>query len=95
MSEQKSKKQEKLTVYDIFLAVFYLIIVVVGVNLCITRGQNAGPAHLAAVTISVCATLVIKLIKYKGNIKEHLGDIVFVALIAALAIFAVITTIIL
>ncbi len=96
MAEQNNnKKEEKLTVYDAFLAVFYLIIVVVGVSLCISRGQNASPAHLFAVTVSVCATLVLKLLKYKGNLKAHMGDIVFVAILVALAIFAIVTTVIL
>lgn len=96
MSEQNNnKKEEKLTLYDAFLAIFYLIIVVVGISLCISRGQNASPAHLFAVTISICATLVLKLLKYKGNLKEHMGDIIFVAILVVLAIFAIITTVIL
>ena len=95
MSEQNNKKEKKLTVYDAFIAIFYIIIVAIGGNMCITRGESANSFDLVAVTVSVVGVLSLKLAKYKGQLKEHRGDIAFVALLAILGVFAVISTVIL
>lgn len=92
MSEQK-KQNSPLTIHDAVLALFYIVIVCIGINLCVSRGVDAGIGHLVTVTVCVWGILAVKLYKYRKNIREHLGDILFVALLCGLSVFAIITTV--
>lgn len=93
MSEQNDKNK-KFSLHDVFLAVFYLIIVAIGINLCLSRGADANTSHLITVTISIWSVLGIKLHKYRGELAAHKGDVAFVALLCILSLFAIITTVI-
>lgn len=88
------QEREPLTYHDGFIAVFYLIIIFVGVLLCLSRGKNASLSHLIAVSISIWGVLVFKLAKYKSCLKKHAGDLVFVGFLCAVALFALITALI-
>lgn len=85
---KKSKKDKTLTVYDVFMAIFYVIIIAVGVNLCAQRGLNANIMHLVAVTLSLAGILMLKLAKFSKALKKHIPDIAFTAILFVLAVFA-------
>lgn len=90
-TENKAKKDKKLTVHDVFLAIFYAIIIAVGISLCVVRGLNATNMHLFAVTVSVVGVFVLKLLKYRGQLKAHIADISFAGIMSVLALFATVT----
>ncbi len=75
---------------DIITAVFYVAIIAIGVNLCLERGRNASYAHLIAVAVSVAAVLVMKIIKFRRSPEAKVGELVFPAVLAAAAVFALI-----
>ncbi len=88
---KKAKKEKKLTVHDVFLALFYAIIIAVGISLCIERGLNANITHLIAVTVSVIGAFVTKLLKYRKEIKAHITDIGFAGIMSVLGVFATVS----
>jgi hypothetical protein len=93
MIDMSNRKEENrsLSIYDFFMAVFYIIIVTVGVDLCLSRGIGATKAHLIALTVSVFGVLFLKLAKYRGKVKSNLSDIIFVAVLCVLSVFALVT----
>lgn len=86
--QKKAKKDKTLTVYDLFMAIFYVIIIAVGVNLCAQKGLNANVMHLAAVTISLGGVFALKIAKFRKALKEHIPDVAFSAILFVLALFA-------
>lgn len=94
----KENESEKLGAADAVLAVFYVIIILTGIDLCRTRGLGASNVHLAAVTLSTFGIVAAKLFKYiaggKAKVKEHLSDIIFAAVLFLLSAAAFVTTVI-
>ena len=90
-SEDKNKKDKKMTLHDLFLGMLYAVIVYIGVSLCISRGLNANIWHLVAVTVSVIGVFGIKLHKFRDELKAHVMDLLFVGILSLLAIFATIS----
>lgn len=89
--DKKAKKEKKLTVHDVFLALFYAIIIAVGISLCIERGLNANITHLIAVTVSVIGAFITKILKYRNELKAHIADIGFAGIMSVLGVFATVS----
>ena len=87
MNNEKETNNEKLTVYDGVLSVLYLIIVAIGVFMCIKHGLGGTMGLLAVISACVFGILAVKIAKYKDSLKEHIGELVF---IAAMCVFSVI-----
>ncbi len=89
-NNKKAKKDKTLTVYDLFMGVFYVIIIAVGVSLCAQRGLNANIMHLAAVTVSLGGIFALKIAKFGKTLKEHIPEVAFSAILVVLAVFALV-----
>ena len=87
-NQKKAKKEKTLTVYDLFMAIFYVIMIAVGVNLCAQKGLNANVVHLAAVALSLGGVFALKMAKFRKALKEHMSEVAFSAILFALALFA-------
>ena len=85
--EQKNNCQENkkpISGTDICLGIFYLLIIAVGLSLLPNHGRNASVYHLTALAVSTIGIFVIKFSKNKKSVGEWL----FSAILAVLAIFA-------
>lgn len=79
---------ERFTVYDWISLIFYGIILAVGVMLCVTKGLDARPSHLFAVTVSLFGILAMRLAKYRGQLRKHLSELIVPVLLCLLALVA-------
>ena len=85
-------KNEKLTVYDGVLAVLYLIIIAFGIFMCINHGLGGTVVHLAVITACIWGVLATKLLKYRTEIRDHLGELVFIAVMSIAAVITLVGT---
>ena len=91
---KKSKKDRPLTVHDLFLGIFYAIIIFIGVILCFNKGLNANITHLLAVTVSVIGVFVLKMAKFRRELRFHITDITFAGIMSVLAVIATIAALV-
>ncbi len=93
MKNEKETRNEKLTIYDAVLAVFYLVIIAVGIVMCVNHGLGGTLFHLIGITACIWGVLVTKLMKYRTEIKDHLGELVFIAVMCITSVLTVVGTI--
>lgn len=89
MKNEKTKN-DKLTIHDAVLAILYIIIIAIGIVMCVNHGLGSTVIHLVVITLCIFGVLAAKLMKHKSAIKEHLGEIVFVAVMGVFSVFALI-----
>lgn len=80
MSDQNNKK-ENLTIHDAFVAVFYIIIICIGINHCITKGVSPSPAQLCSICASLFGIVLFKVLKYGKAALAHIREIIFPAIL--------------
>lgn len=88
MNNEKETKTEKLTIYDGVLAVLYLVIVTIGIYMCVKHGLGGTMLHLAILTACILGIFGIKIAKYKDELKNHLGELVFVGVMSVFSVLA-------
>ncbi len=93
MKNENETRNEKLTIYDAVLSVFYLIIIAVGVVMCINHGLGGTLFHLIGITACIWGVLVTKLMKYRTEIKNHLSELVFIVVMCIASVLTVLGTI--
>ena len=93
MKKDQQKCNEKITGYDGILAVFYLIIIVMGVIMCVNHGLGGTLLHLITITLCVWGVFAVKIIKYRSNIKAHISEFIFVGVMCVFSVFTLIGTI--
>ncbi len=80
------KKEQSFTKYEFFSAIFYVLIVLIGVNLCFDSGRSADIYDLVAITACISAVFIIKLIKKIRVGADGIGGLVFSGIMSALGI---------
>ena len=86
-------KKENLTIYDAVLAVFYVIIILAGIVMCVNHGLGATLFHLVVITVSVWGVFAAKFLKYRSEIRCHLGEFVFIGFMGIVSLLALVGTI--
>lgn len=84
---------QKLTVYDGVLAALYLVIIIIGIIMCINHGLGATVFHMIGIAACICGVFVTKTVKYKSEIKRHIGELIFVGVMLVVSVLTVIGTI--
>ena len=87
-------ENEKLTVFDAVLALLYLVIIVIGVIMCTTHGLGGTLYHLVTLTVCIWGVLAAKIFKYRKDIKDNIGELVFVAVMCVVSVLTLVGTLI-
>lgn len=85
MKNEKETRNEKLTVYDGVLAVLYIVIILMGIFMCFTHGLGGTVVHMAAIAACIFGVMAAKLLKYRGEFKRHIGELVFIGVMCIAA----------
>ncbi len=89
--EQNAAKAEPLTRLDGILAILYVIILLVGITLCLSHGQSATVFHVIAVTACLIGITALKFGKYRGALRTHILELVFLCALSACSLVAMIS----
>lgn len=76
-----SEQNNKLTPHDAFIALFYIIIICIGINHCITRGVSPSPMQLYAISLCLAGIVLFKILKYAKNLRNHIKELIFPAIL--------------
>ncbi|MBE6572521.1 MAG: hypothetical protein E7656_09775 [Ruminococcaceae bacterium] len=87
-------QNEKLTVFDAVLAALYLVIIAIGVVMCITHGLGGTVYHLLALTVCIWGVLAAKILKYRKDIKGHVGELIFIAVMCVVSVLTLVGTLV-
>lgn len=89
MSEQNKKSNlsshNTFIAYDVFIALFYIIIICLGINHCITRGISLNPIQLYVISACLFGIVLFKILKYKKETLSHIREIIFPAVLFILS----------
>lgn len=98
-SNEKTKSGEKnaadkaapLTRLDGILAILYVIVLVVGITLCLSHGRATTVFHVIAVTACLIGITALKFGKYRGALRTHVPELVFLCALSACSLVAMIS----
>lgn len=98
-NDEKTKSGEKtaadkatpLTRLDGILAILYGIVLVVGITLCLSHGRATTVFHVIAVTACLIGITALKFGKYRGALRAHLPELVFLCALSACSLVAMIS----
>lgn len=86
-ASNESDSVRPLTWHDGILAIFYLIVLFVGITLCLSHGQSATVFHVLTVTIALVGITVLKFSKYSGSLRSHIVEL---GLLCALSVCSIV-----
>lgn len=75
-------------VRDLFLLLFYLIIIAIGILLVRHHGENASLTHMAGIALCLCGITTLKFSKYRNALKEHATEMILLVCLFACSLFA-------